>query len=64
MEITARRLQLIYEHPDIHERDPDVEEIPEGFVTELAGVRQAGAALLLAAGGHAQVAAAVGHLGG
>ena len=38
--------------------------VPEGLVTELAGVRQPGPSFLLAAGGHAEVAAAVGHLRG
>lgn len=42
----------------------DICYVPEGLVTELAGVRQPGASFLLAAGGHAEVTAAVGHLRG
>lgn len=36
--------------------------IPEGLVAELAGVRQTSASFLLAASGHAEVTAAIGHL--
>lgn len=36
--------------------------IPEGFITELAGVWQTSASFLLAASGHAEVTAAIGHL--
>ena len=36
--------------------------IPEGLVTELAGVRQTCASFLLTTGGHAKVTAAIGHL--
>lgn len=36
--------------------------IPEGFVAELAGVRQTSTSFLLTAGCHAEVAAAIGHL--
>lgn len=36
--------------------------VPEGLVAELAGVRQARAPFLFATGGHAEVAATVGHL--
>lgn len=40
------------------------ELIPEGLVTELAGVRQASTSFLLTTCGHAEVTAAIGHLWG
>lgn len=45
-----------------HLQHHGVKFIPEGFVTELAGVRQTRTSFLLAASGHAKVTASIGHL--